>query len=127
MQDPKKIEKLAMNIRKLLLKYDMWQDVYIYYNGLRLSTYDSKTKKFHYNEDVLCIDKEAAPERIIPNAPTENHILSMVFEGPFCSVINYYGCSKKDATVRKKFNELLEKNGLYFEQYHHYNLTCYEN
>ena len=49
------------------------------------------------------------------------HILSMSFEGPIYHMFNY----GEYKPVLKKFNELLEKYGLYYELGNAWNLTCY--
>lgn len=115
------IEKLAMELRKFLLHYGMWQDVDIYYDHKRISPWDKETGEFHYNEeDYLKIEEGVEPE-VYFEYVNPDHILSMSFEGPACGMI-YYGTAPG---IKRKFDAIFEKYGLYYEMGHHWNLSCY--
>lgn len=50
-----------------------------------------------------------------------DHILSMSFEGPVCEML-YYGILP---SVRREFDKIFERYGLYYEFGHHWNFSCY--
>lgn len=45
----------------------------------------------------------------------------MSFEGPVCEML-YYGILP---SVRKEFDKIFERYGLYYEFGHHWNFSCY--
>lgn len=124
------IEELAFKIRELMLKYEIWQDINIYFNGKCLSTRDKKTGEFHYNEaDKIIINENEDPKKYFSYVNTENHTISMSFEGPFYHIINDNAYHREDVEfsqkVMKEFDELLDEYGLYYELGYAWSLTCY--
>lgn len=113
-------EALAHAIYQLLLRHEMWMDVYIYYNGKRMGTSktDSSGKKiFRYNGEPL-IENDIDPHDYFRYAgPT----LSMSFEGPMYDAINYGGYDD----FLSEFDALLRQYGLYYELGHAWNLSVY--
>ena len=117
----KQIEKLAVEIRAFLLKAGMWQDVNIYFNGKNFSTHDKQTGKYHYNDpENLVINEDEDPTDYFEYVNPE-HILSMSFEGPVCEML-YYGLYQ---SVKRKFDRIFDKYGLYYELGNHWNFSCY--
>ena len=96
------IENLAKEIREFLLEHGLWQDVDIYFNGKRFTQHDPVTRTYF--------------EYVNPD-----HILSMSFEGPVCEML-YYGILP---SVRREFDKIFERYGLYYEFGHHWNFSCY--
>lgn len=124
------IEELAFKIRELLLKYEIWQDINIYFNGKCLSTYDKKTGEFYYNEaDKIIINENEDPTKYFEYVNTENHTISMSFEGPFYHIINDNAYTREQVEftqkVMKEFDALLDEYGLYYELGYAWSLTCY--
>ena len=117
----KKIEKLAVEIRTFLLEHDMWIDTSIYFNGKCFSTYDSKTDRCFYNDPNNLIVRENEDPRDYFEYVNPEHILSMSFEGSVCKML-YYG---EYPRLKKKFNKIFEKYGLYYEFGDHWNFSCY--
>lgn len=115
------IEKLAVEIRSFLLDHDMWQDVTIYFNGKAFSTYNKKTGKFHYNDAEHLVVLEDEDPRFYFKYVNPDHILSMSFEGPVCEMLYY----EEYPAIRKKFDAIFEKYGLYYEFGDHWNFSCY--
>ena len=118
---PEQIETLALEIRKFLLEHDIWIDVDIYYNHKRIGQHDRETGEFHYNDkDYLKVEEGVEPEDYFEYVNPE-HILSMSFEGPVCHML-YYG-TRQD--VKREFDKIFEKYGLYYEMGDHWNMSCY--
>lgn len=122
--DSKRLEDLAWDIQKWLAKHDMWQDVYIYYDGKRMGTsglVDGK-EVFRYGGKPF-IEEEKDPRDYFEYVANP-HILSMSFEGPLYEVLNGYciGWTKTEA----EFNHLLNRHGVYYELGNAWNLSCYE-
>lgn len=115
------IENLAVEIREFLLEHEMWQDTEIYFNGKRFTSHDPVTGKYHYNDREHLIVEEDQDPRNYFEYVAEDHILSMAFEGPAYEMINGY-CS---AGLLDKFNAIFEKYGVYYEQGHAWNLSCF--
>lgn len=110
------IEELADKIYQLFEKNDMWMDSFIYFNDGCLDSKD-ENGKYHYDGSAFWHpDREPNFEYVNPD-----HILSMAFEGPIYHMFNY----NKYPSVRKKFDTLLERYGLYFEFGEAWNLSCY--
>lgn len=118
---PDRIEKMAVEIRELLLDAGMWQDTEIYFNGKRFTSYDPVDGKYYYNDREHLIVEENQNPRTYFEYVAEEHILSMAFEGPVCEMI-YYGVYP---AVKRKFDKIFEKYGVYYEQGDHWNLTCF--
>lgn len=115
------IEELANEIREFLLKYKMWVDVNIYFNGKCYTTHDKETGKFYYNDREHLIVRENEDPRTYFEYVANDHILSMSFEGVVCEML-YYGMYQ---SIRKQFDKIFEKYGIYYEFGHHWNFTCY--
>lgn len=43
------IENLAKEIREFLLEHGLWQDVDIYFNGKKYTSYDPENGEYYYN------------------------------------------------------------------------------
>lgn len=118
---PKQIEKLAVEIRTFLLEHDMWVDTQIYFNGKCFDTHDKETDKFYYNDPTHLIVRENENPRDYFEYVNPEHILSMSFEGSVCHML-WYGTNPG---IKKKFDRIFEKRGLYYEFGDHWNFTCY--
>lgn len=112
------IENLAKEIREFLLEHGLWQDVDIYFNGKRFTQHDPVTGKYYYNDREHLIEAADQPERHFEYVNPE-HILSMSFEGPVCEML-YYGILP---SVRREFDKIFERYGLYYEFGHHWNFS----
>lgn len=121
--DEKEIEKLAVEIRQFLLEYDMWQDVAIYFNGKRFSCRSPEDGHYYYNDrEHLFVEEDIRPERYFEYV-NPDHILSMSFEGPVCEMLYY----DMYPAIKKKFDAIFERYGLYYEFGNHWNFTCFYN
>lgn len=120
-----KIEELAKEIRQFLIDNNMWVDVRIYFNGKAFATDDGKN--FYYNDPEHLVVLENMDPKDYFDYVAEPHILSMSFEGDFCSCLNGYGeyGAKFDDMIQQEFSNILAKYGLYYELGNHWNLTCY--
>lgn len=118
---PEQIEALAKEIREYLLDNGMWQDVNIYFNGKRFTTRDRETGKYHYNDREHLIEEEDQDPRNYFEYVNPDHILSMSFEGPACEMLYY----DEYPAIRRGFDKIFEKYGLYYEFGHHWNFSCY--
>lgn len=115
------IEQMAVEIREFLLDNGLWVDVDIYFNGRRFSTHDKAAGKYYYNDrEHLVVEENEDPKRYFEYV-AEDHILSMSFEGTLCEVL-YYG---ELPAVKREFDKIFEKYGVYYEFGHHWNFTCY--
>lgn len=113
-----KIEELAKDVLKFLIKNEIDEDVRIFFNNKRMYN------KRKYDGGWNCIGNEIITEAdVCPldyfEYAADNHILSMSFEGNFYDCINYSGL------FLDEFEALLEKYGLYYELGESWNLTCY--
>ena len=118
---PERIEELAVEIREFLLEHEMWVDVEIYFNGKCFSTHDKENGKFYYNDrEHLVVQENEDPTKYFEYV-NPDHILSMSFEGVVCEML-YYGMFQ---SIRRKFDAIFERYGLYYEFGHHWNFTCY--
>ena len=118
---PEQIENLAVEIREFLLEHELWVDVDIYFNGKCFSTHDKESGKFYYNDRKNLIVQENEDPRTYFEYVNPDHILSMSFDGVVCEML-YYGILQ---SVRRKFDAIFEKYGLYYEFGHHWNFSCY--
>lgn len=115
------IEQMAVEIREFLLDNGLWVDVDIYFNGRRFSTHDKAAGKYYYNDrEHLVVEENEDPKRYFEYV-AEDHILSMSFEGMLCEVLYYRECP----AVKREFDKIFEKYGVYYEFGHHWNFTCY--
>jgi hypothetical protein len=119
------IEELAKEIRQFLLNYKMWIDIRIYFNGKAFST--DEGDKFYYNDPTHLVTLENIDPTDYFEYVAVPNILSMSFEGDFCSCLNGYGeyGAKFDDRIQQEFSNILAKYGLYYESGNHWNLTCY--
>lgn len=117
----KQIEKLAVEIRTFLLNHDMWADTTIYFNGKCFSTYDKETGKFYYNDPKHLVVIEDEDPRDYFEYVAEDHILSMSFEGSVCHMLSY----GTTPGIKRQFDKIFEKYGIYYELGNHWNFTCY--
>ena len=115
------IENLAKEIREFLLEHGLWQDVDIYFNGKRFTSHDPETGKYYYNDRKHLFEEENKDPRTYLEYVNSDHILSMSFEGPVCEML-YYGILP---SVRREFDKIFERYGLYYEFGHHWNFSCY--
>lgn len=115
------IEQLAVEIREFLLEHNLWIDVNIYFNGKRFSTHDKAAEKFYYNDrEHLVVEENEDPRRYFEYV-ADDHILSMSFEGVVCEILYYGECP----VVKREFDRIFGKYGLYYEFGNHWNLSCY--
>lgn len=115
------IEQLAVEIREFLLEHNLWIDVNIYFNGKSFSTHDKVAEKFYYNDrEHLVVEENKDPRRYFEYV-ADDHILSMSFEGVVCEILYYGECP----AVKREFDRIFEKYGLYYEFGNHWNLSCY--
>lgn len=115
---PEKKEELAEKIYKLFKRYGMWCETTIYFNGKCINSRDYKGS-YHYDGSVY-LHEDKDPRDCFEHV-AEDHIISMSFEGPVYHMFNY---GERPAVLRR-FNELLKKYGVYYEQGNAWNLTCY--
>ena len=109
---------LAKDIYDFLIKYDMWIDVSIYFNGIRWSTHGGS--KFRYGGEPFVA--EADPRDYFEYV---GPILSMGFEGPFYEVVNGYR-GEIGWNIEAEFRKLLAKYGVYYELGNAWNLSVYK-
>jgi hypothetical protein len=105
------LEELAFAIADLLTKYNCQEDVTIYFNNQRLST-------FTEGKWVLEEGYKGSDYTKYANDKT----ITMTFEGPFYDVINYNECPE----LLRRFNELIESYGYYYELGYPWSLSLYE-
>lgn len=117
---PEQIEELAVEIREFLLEHDMWQDVDIYFNHKRFGRKGPDGHYYYNDREHLFVEEGVEPETYFEYV-AHDHILSMAFEGPVYYMINGYG----HMGLAKKFNQIFEKRGIYYEQGDAWNFTCY--
>lgn len=115
------IEQLAVEIREYLLEHEMLQDVDIYFNHKRFGCKDPESGKYYYNDrENLFVEEGIEPQTYFEYV-NPDHILSMSFEGPVCEMLYY----DEYPAIRKGFDAIFEKYGLYYEFGHHWNFSCY--
>jgi len=102
----KKMEKIALDIRKYLKEEDLWYDTRIYFNSMC----------FCSNTEGGIIE-DINPKDYFEYANPKT--LSMSFEGPLYEVINY-------GDGGEGIRNILEKYGYYFELGNAWNLSIYE-
>lgn len=105
-----KIEEMANEIMNFLKKEKLNDDVLIYFNNKRM------------NKDGV-EEGEFNPKDYFEYA-SDNHILSMSFEGGFYGVINGYCSTNYSYKIMSLFNSILRKYGVYYELGNAWNLTC---
>lgn len=118
---PEQIESMAVEIRELLLNAGMWQDTEIYFNGKRFTSYNLEDGKYYYNDrEHLIVEENQNPKKYIGYV-NPDHILSMSFDGDALGMI-YCGYAPE---VKRQFDKIFEKYGVYYEQGESFNLTCF--
>ena len=117
-------EKLALEILAFLRQHGMWQDTTIFFNGKALSTsnYDRDNPQHHYDEQEPFTLDPFLP-KFEYAAPPDRHILSMSWDGPLHNLLNYGEPSWK---LQEEFRQIFVRHGVWYEQGHSWNLTCYE-
>lgn len=118
---PEQIESMAVEIREFLLEHGLWQDVDIYFNEKKFTTYDAVSGRHYYNDREHLITVEGVKPETYFEYVNPDHILSMSFEGLVCEML-YYGILPE---TRKGFDKIFENNGLYYEFGDHWNFSCY--
>ena len=116
-----KIEEMVNEIQEFLKKYEMLSDVCFYFNN----------KRYKWERDWSQISQKIYNLEITENiSPLDyfeyinhEHILSMSFEGDLYDILNGY--TDYAYGLQDKFNELLEKYGLYYELGNSWNLSLY--
>ncbi len=117
----RQIEKLATEIRQLLLDNDLWVDVNIYFNGKAFST-DDRNCHYYYNDpEHLVVLEDQDPRRYFEYV---GDILSMSFEGLFYDVMNDY-LGKFGDNIAEQFREILARYGTYAEMGNSWNLSLF--
>lgn len=112
------IEELADRIYRLFAKNGIWSDTVIYFNG---GSIDNRDEDGNYHYDGSVYHHEQRDPHDYFKYVNPEHILSMSFEGPVYHAFNYGSYPP----VKKQFDELLRRFGLYAEQGDAWNLTCF--
>lgn len=135
------IEKMALEIVDFLIKYRLWVDVSIFFNGKEYTTEDPATGKFFYNDKnhLIVIDNVKLDDFVEDMVDVNpDHILSMSFDSRLYEVLNYSLYEIDDGQlkafherdeyvykIQEEFRAIFEKYGVYFLQWKTWNLTCY--
>lgn len=125
--DPKEFktesEKCALEIIKWLLKHEMWQDVCIYANGKRFSCYDGSHYRYDNTWDCVFVEEDMDVAKYI-----EYHgdFLTMSFEGPLYSVLNYNMPTRVCDKYTAEFNKICDKYKKYWEFGYAWSLSLYD-
>lgn len=82
---------------------------------------DPETGQYFYNDREHLFVEEGVELETYFEYVNPDHILSMSFEGPVCEML-YYGMYP---AIRKKFDAIFARYGLYYEFGHHWNFSCY--
>lgn len=116
-------EKKVWEVVKLVGGYYLRQ----YISGQQVGRGMKTSKKFiksigvYYNDpEHLVVRENENPRKYFENV-AEDHVLSMAFEGSVCHML-WYGTNPG---IKKKFDKIFEKRGLYYEFGDHWNFTCY--
>lgn len=91
------------------------------FHGKRFTSRDPETGKYYYNDRGHLFEEENKDPRTYLEYVNSDHILSMSFEGAVCEML-YYGILP---SVRREFDKIFERYGLYYEFGHHWNFSCY--
>lgn len=117
-------EKCAKEIISFLIKHHLWQDTFIYVNGKRYSCYDGEHYK--YDNTWACVFREddMDPKKYIEYS---SDFLTMSFEGPFYSIVNYnYPSGKYCDKILAEFDDICKKYGKYYELGYAWSLALYD-
>lgn len=123
----KRNERLAKAIRSFLLKNDLWIDTYIFFNGKCYGTsYKDENGKEHfvYNDKEHLVEYEADPSKYVEYYNKEG--ITMIFECDLYDVINYAWESRELSKLKKEFDAIFEKYGVYYEQGYAWSLSTAE-
>ena len=111
------IEKLAYEIMDYLTGNHLDSDVFIYFNGKRLSHKEIRTGDGNASYETM-VEEDICPLDYFEYA-SPKHILSMSFEGPL-----YYSIGSDDEFA-DGLSEILDDHGLYYELGDAWNLSVY--
>lgn len=118
----KNIYALANELLDFLIQNDLWMDSRIYFDGICYATHKPadmlyEIHKSHKNVYVFDAD---------PNSYFEYNgdYLSMSFEGPLYSVLNYQAGTYGDQIIGE-LEELFKRYGLYYELGNSWNMSLY--
>ena len=73
------------------MEHGLWQDVDIYFNGKKYTSYDPENGEYYYNDREHLIEVADQPERHFEYVNPE-HILSMSFEDRYvrcCTTVSF--------------------------------------
>ncbi len=118
-----KIEEMANEVRDFLIKNELWQDVFIYFNGKAYGTMDGSHFSYNNPDDLIVLENEDPRDYFEYVNP--EHILSMSFEGPLYDCLNMngeYGYEFENS-IESSLRKIFEKYGCYYELGNSWNLT----
>lgn len=110
-------EALANDIYTWCLEHDCLQDVYIYYNGKRMSRGKYKNSQNAYGHSIVQLIEDDMDPRDYFEYVREPNILSMSFEGTLYDILNNHDMFA--------LQDLFSKYGLYYELGDAWNLSAY--
>ncbi len=121
----KKIEKLANEIRQYLIEEGLWVDTRIYFNGKAYSTDDGEGRYWYNDPKHLIVLENQDPCKYFDYC---GPYLSMSFEGPLYSCLNYCGeyGRKFEEKVNENLRTMFASYGLYMELGNSWNLSLYD-
>lgn len=113
-----KIEKLALEITRVLDKHNSSSDTAIYFNNKRLATFTDGS----YGKWVLQEGYKGSDYTDYAN----NETITMTFEGmgSLYDAINYF--NSETQTLLLELDELFESYGYYYEMGNSWNLALFE-
>lgn len=112
-----KNEKLANDLKKLLIESDLIQDVRIYFNNKCYSSI--RLENGDYEFELL---KDIKPSYYFEYANDKS--VSLSFEGELYHILNY---GQQDLKFRIDFEKIFEDNNCFYEFGDAWNLTVYYN
>lgn len=110
------IEVLAEEVYSFLVKHEMWFDTSIFYNGKKKTAKGSVKEGFVVEEDV-------EPDEYVGYCMHPN-ILTMIFEGPLCYLLNYAYDEESEKLI-EEFKAIFSKHNLFYELGYSWSLSCY--
>lgn len=113
-----RVEALVNDVKDWLIGAGLWLDVFIYYNGKRMSFTNNGTAIPN-----IVIEEDKDPRDYFEYVGNP-HIMSMSFEGNLYEVLNYYSCNSDK--MEAEFDALLKRHGCYYTLGHAWDLSCYE-
>ena len=107
------VENLAKEIREFLLEHGLWQDVDIYFNGKKYTSYDPENGKYYYNDREHLIEVADQPERHFEYVNPE-HILSMSLKDRYvrCCTTASFLRSEKNLTRYSRDTACIMSSGI---------------